>query len=212
MAATRVVQRRRVRQDLGVERQVLALRHHRDPVVADAAADQDAVARPRPVGGDAHALGDDADAGGGDEDAVALAALDHLGVAGDDRRRRRPWRPRAIEATIALRSASGNPSSMIIPTDEIQRPGAGHRHVVDGAVDRQRADVAAGEEQGRDDEAVGGHHHPPGVDLEAGLVVALGEIGVVEVRSRTAPRSAAPSPARRRRGSCRSARRRSRSG
>ena len=43
---------------------------------------------------------------------------------------------------------------------EIGRLGPGHRQVVDRAADGQRADVAAGEEERTDDEAVGGEGQP----------------------------------------------------
>ena len=67
-----------------------------------------AVARPRAaIESDAPA-GHDADAGGGDEDLVALAAIDDLGVAGDQRHAGLVAGPR-IEATIRARSASGSP-------------------------------------------------------------------------------------------------------
>ena len=79
------VQRRGVAADGGLEAEVLAQRHDGHAVVADRAADQDAVAGPRAVARDLHARGHHADAGGGDEDAVALALFDHLGVAGDHR-------------------------------------------------------------------------------------------------------------------------------
>ena len=58
---------------------------------------------------------------------------------------------------------------------------AGHRHVVDRAVDRKRADVAAGKEYGRDDMGVGGHDETPFSHVEGGLIVALGEVGVAEM-------------------------------
>ena len=48
------------------------------------AAEEDGVAGSGAVGGDVDAVGDDADAGGVDEDLVALAAVDDLGVAGDE--------------------------------------------------------------------------------------------------------------------------------
>ena len=44
----------------------------------------------------------------------------------------------------------------------------------------QRADIAARKEQGRNDEAVGGHHHAALLDGETGLIVALGQVGIVE--------------------------------
>jgi hypothetical protein len=54
-------------------------------MVADGARQQQHVARPRQRAADVAPGGHHADAGGADEDAVALALFDHLGVAGDDR-------------------------------------------------------------------------------------------------------------------------------
>ena len=54
---------------------------------------------------------------------------------------------------------------------EIRRPGPGHRQVVDGAADGQLADVAAGEEQGVDDVAVGGEGQAGTVGGQHGAVV-----------------------------------------
>ena len=39
---------------------------------------------------------------------------------------------------------------------EIQRPRAAHRQIVDGAIDRQPSDVAAGKEHRRNDESIRG--------------------------------------------------------
>jgi hypothetical protein len=78
------VQRRGVGDDGGLELQRLALRQHRHAVVADGAGQQHHVARPRVRAADVAPVGQHADAGGADEHAVALALLDHLGVAGDD--------------------------------------------------------------------------------------------------------------------------------
>ena len=71
------------------------------------AADQDRVARPRPIAGNVDARRDNADAGGGDEHAVALALLDHLGVAGDDGHAGGGWRA-AMLATMRSRSPAGS--------------------------------------------------------------------------------------------------------
>ena len=78
------VQRGRVGLDRRLEAQVLAQRHDRHAVVADRSGHQDGVAGARAVAGDLDARRHDADAGGRDEDAVALALFDDLGVAGDD--------------------------------------------------------------------------------------------------------------------------------
>ena len=103
-----------------------------------------------------------ADAGGGDVAAVGLAALDDLGVAGDDlhagrprpRRHRRDDPPQVGDREALLEDEAGR---------QVQRPRAGHRQVVDRAVDGEVADVAAGEEQRRDDVGVGGERQPRAV-------------------------------------------------
>ena len=76
------------------------------------------------------------------------APLDHLGVAGDDRHARLARPPRAIEATIRSRSATGSPSSRMKPADRYSGAAPTHGQVVDRAVDGQRADVAAGKKRG----------------------------------------------------------------
>jgi hypothetical protein len=65
---------------------------------------------------------------------------------------------------------------------KIQRLRAHHGDVVDRAMHRQAADVAAGEEQRRDHVAVGGHHQAPASRRrQHGAVVALAQVFVVEV-------------------------------
>jgi hypothetical protein len=58
--------------------------------------------------------------------------------------------------------------------------GAAHGHVVDRAVDGERADVAAGKEQRRYHIAVGGHDHAAARDVERGLIVALPQPIIVQ--------------------------------
>ncbi len=60
---------------------------------------------------------------------------------------------RAAPATKALSSAPSSPSSRISAQRQPQRPGAGHREIVDGAAHREVAEVAAGELERVDDEA-----------------------------------------------------------
>ncbi len=143
-----------------------------------------------------------ADAGGGDEDAVALALLDHLGVAGDHRHAglARGGGHRLDDALqVGQREAFLEDEAR----RQVQRPCARHGHVVDGAVHRQAADVAAGKEQRRDDVAVGGITRRPLGLRQQRLVVALAQPLVVEGARRTVARPAAPSRGRRRRATCR---------
>ena len=94
---------------------------------------------------------------------VGVAALDDLGVAGDDLDAGRPAAA-AIASTSARSTSASSPSSRISDRLSASGPGAGHRQVVDGAVDRQLADRAAGEAERLDHEAVGRHREPGAVD------------------------------------------------
>ncbi len=148
-------------------------------MIADRAGNQNDVAGTRAIAGQMQPVRHGADPGGGDEHAVRLAALDDLGVAGDD-----------LDAGLARRRAHALRDAVQIGQrkalfeDEaggkMQRPRACHRQIVDRAMHRQRADVAAGKEQRRDDIAVGGHGEAPGGRVEHRLVVALRQQIVVE--------------------------------
>ena len=87
---------------------------------------------------------------------VGLAALDDLRVAGDDRHaggaRRRGDRLDLGAQHLGLQALLEDQRQR-----QRERPRAGHREVVDGAVDRELADRAAGEADRLDDEAVGRH-------------------------------------------------------
>ena len=144
----------------GLELDPLADRHDGDPVVADRARDEDAVAGPGRADRERPALGHEADAGGGDEDLVALAAVDDLGVAGDQRDARLVARLRASRRRSARRSAIGQPFFEDERRRQVERLGPADRQVVDRAVHRQLADVAAGEEERPDDERIGGERDP----------------------------------------------------
>ena len=92
-------------------------------------------------------------------EAVGLAALDDLGVAGRD------CTPAAraaaaIERAMRSRSAVGKPSSRMKPAERASGVAPAIAEVVDRAVDGQLADVAAGEEERRYDEGVGGERQP----------------------------------------------------
>ncbi len=174
------VQGRAIRQYFGFEGEVLALRKHGDAVVAKRAADQDRIAGRGAVAGDVHARRHNANPRGGNENAVALALLDNLGVAGDDG---------DAGGAGSVRHA-GNDAFEIAERKaflqhegggKVKRPRPGHGHVVDGAMHRKRADIAARKEQGRDDMRVGAHDHAAGRDLEGGLVVGLGKPLIVEM-------------------------------
>jgi len=63
-------------------------------VIADRSREEDGIAAARAISGHLHSLWHDAETGGRDEHAVALALLDHLRVAGHDRHARFACRAR----------------------------------------------------------------------------------------------------------------------
>ena len=83
-----MVERRGIAFDGARKRQTLALAHDGDAVVAECTRHQDDIARLAVGAAERHALGHLAHAGGIDVDAVGPAALDHFGVARDDRHAR----------------------------------------------------------------------------------------------------------------------------
>ena len=106
--------------------------------------------------------------GGGDEHLVALAAVDDLGVAGDQRHAGLVA-GRAHRGDDALQVGQRQPFFEDERRREEQRRGAADGQVVDGAVDRQPADVAAGEEERPDHERVGGEGEPRRLDAVAAV-------------------------------------------
>ena len=80
----KVVQRRRIGLDIGVEGKLFAATHDGNAVIAHSAGNQDLVAWFAVGAGKAYAFGDEADAAGVDEHAIAMAAVNHLGIAGND--------------------------------------------------------------------------------------------------------------------------------
>ena len=105
-----------------------------------------------------------------DEELVGRAAPDDLRVAGDDgdagARRRRPRRfddpPQIVDRQPLLEDEGER---------ERQRARAADGEIVDGAVHRQLADVAAAKEDRRHDKGVGGERQPRAVALDDGGVV-----------------------------------------
>ena len=73
-----------------------------------------------------------------------------------------------------------SPSSRMNAAREVERFGAAHGEIVDGAVDGERADIAAAEEERFDDEAVGGKGEALGADLQDGLIVEAAQDGTAE--------------------------------
>src|SRR5690606_3789581 len=107
--------------------------------------------------------------GGGDVDAVPVPGLDHLGVAcGDDDPRRLGRRPHG--AGDLLHDSQLHALLQYEGGGQVRGPGAAHRQVVDGAVDREVPQAAAGEEQRPYDVGVGGEGEPGPAEVEDGGV------------------------------------------
>jgi hypothetical protein len=135
--------------------------------------------------------GQHADAGGADEDAVALALFHDLGVAGDDGHAGLA-RGGGHRLDDALQVGQRQPFLEDEAGRQVQRHRAHHRHVVDRAVHREAADVAAGKNSGE-------------ITCASVAITSRWPAGSVSTRrrcpgaapgcrrrARTAPRSAAP--------------------
>ena len=161
--------------ELGVELELVAGQHDRGAVLADRARHQHPVSGFEPCRTELRPLVDDSDPGRGQVHLIRGAPLDHLRVAADDldagcrrgRRDRLDLGPQHRRVQALLEDHRHGQRA---------RPGTGHREVVDGAVDRELADRAAGEAQRFDDEAVGGHRQSPGAgQRHATRVTELGQ-------------------------------------
>ena len=156
------IQRGRVGLDLRGQCETFAAGENRHAMVADRAVDEDFIARPGGVAADLQVVLNDADAGGVDEELVPLAARNDLGVAGDDgdrgclrRMRHRFEDPFQIEDRQPLFENEADA--------ERQGSGAGHRQIVDRAIDGQIADITTREKDRVDDIGIGGEGKPPGL-------------------------------------------------
>ena len=144
-------------------------------MAAEVAVDEDGVAGLDALGRDFQGVLQDADAGGVDEQAVAFAFINDLGVAGDDLHagllrgllHGGDDLPEGLHGQAFFDDEGGT---------EIERARAGHRQVVDGAVDGQGTEVAAGEEEGPHDVGIGGEGEALAGDVEhAGVVLGFEE-------------------------------------
>ena len=173
--------RSRVALQVDFELKVSARHHHGHAVVADRARYEHAVARPRTVRAKLDAGGNDADPGRRDVQAVGRPALDDLRVAGRDRYAggKRRSRHRCGDAAQV-----GNRETFLDDEAgrERDRPRARHREIVDRPVDREVADVAAGEEDRLDDVGVGREGEPHAVHVEQRRVAERREQRIVELR------------------------------
>ncbi len=87
-----------------------------------------------------------------------------------------------IESTMRRRSSVASPSSRMKAAAEIERTRAAHRQIVHRAVDREPANIAAGEEDGRNHERIGREGEARTVDLEHRLIVELVQQRIAERR------------------------------
>ena len=95
----------------GVQLELVAREHDRHAVLADAARQQDAIARAQRRRRQRRARIAPPDPGRAHVHPVGVSALHDLRVAGDDLHAGRRARPRAIASTSARSSSAGSPSS-----------------------------------------------------------------------------------------------------
>jgi hydrogenase maturation protein HypF len=164
------VQRRGIGGDVRLDVELAAGQHDGDAMIADGPGHDDGVARPGPRRTEDHVPLDEADARGVDVAAVGLALLDHLGIPGDDAHAGRGGRG-SHRLGDPLQVRDGEAFLQDEPGRQVERGGTGHGQVVDRAVYRQVADVAAGEEQRLDHIGIGGQRQPGPVDGQLGRVL-----------------------------------------
>ena len=140
------VQRGAVRDDDGAEVDALAHAHDRHAVFTEVARHDDVIARACAFGADVHTRRHHSDTRGIDEKLVGTPPPDHLGVTGDD-----PDPSVRRGLAHGLRDGAEHLQFQSFLQDEPGRQpdrlGAAARQVIDGAVDSEIADVAAGEEK-----------------------------------------------------------------
>ena len=139
-------------------------------MTAEVAAEEDRIAGANGRRRDREGVFDEPDARGGDVEAVALAAFDDLGVAGDDGDAGGGGGG-AHGGDDALQGIGGQTLFENEGGTEPERTGAAHAEIVDGAVDGELADVAAGEKERADDVGIGGEREAGAGGGEDGAVV-----------------------------------------
>ena len=150
-----------------LELQALAHRHDRDAVPADVSAQQNRVARPARCAGRCVSRCSTTPM-----PAVLMNIPSPLPLSTTLVSPVTSWTPaacrrRRMDASTALQGLHRQAFFQDERRAQIQRPRAAHRQVVDRAVDRQRADVAAGEEQWPDHIGIGGEGQPRAADARA---------------------------------------------
>jgi hypothetical protein len=148
-------------------------------VVADISAKQDFVAGTGAICGELRGAIDESDAGGSNENLVALATVHDLGVAGDQ-----------LHACIlrGQRHGIGNARQFRCghaffqdeSCGQIKRLRSPDSEIVDRPVYRERADVATREKDRRDHEGVGAKGKARPGNLEDRLIVHPVECGIAE--------------------------------
>ena len=179
MSRTRVCKAAGIAFDGRVEADVLTLRQNGNSVIAEIATEQDQVAGTSVGGGELYPRAHASDPGGIDEDAVAAALLDHLGVARYDLDARR-FGGLTHRSGDARQHVDGQSLFDDERGGKEERFGAAHGEIVDRAVNRERADVAAAEEERLDDEAVRRKGETLGAHLQHRLVVQPSQDGTAE--------------------------------
>ena len=134
------------------------------------------------IGAQRRGVGNTADAGGRDEDAVGRAVLHHFGVAGDDINAGLPG-GRGHRIDNGFEVAAREPLFNDERGAQTQGRCPTHCQVIDCAVDGKGADVAAGELPRADHISVSGHaqagcvslHHRPVAQLRKHVIAQPGE-------------------------------------
>ena len=166
-----MVERGGVRLDLRREAQLLARRDNRDAVVANAAADENLIARPNVRRGEIDTVAQLADASRVDVDAIAMTAVDDLGVTRHDldagflgrRRHRRAHTSQVVEQiTLLEHEAAG----------KVARRGSACRDIIDRTAHGQMPDVSTRKEMRRHHEGVRRERNAPTRDVERRRIIA----------------------------------------
>ena len=175
----RAVERSRIAEDVRLECESFSRRHDGDAVPADVAGQEHGVPGTDARGDNLERMLDEANARGVDEDPVAFSVVDDLRITRHDLRARGPSRrPHRVEH----RAQRLDREALLENEGRAQpgRPRPGHREIVHGAVDRERADVAAREEGRADHIGVGREGDPNAPDLENRGVVTRVQMAIAE--------------------------------